>query len=239
MILELPYLPGVGPTPPVYYHNLNYIVEIMSIIAFFVVAVILFIPKKGDIPTAKRIKIGYGLFTVFYAMCRIFFIVAVWYPDETWSANSYDFFVVIGYFFACIGLTSMIFVVERYLITKTRHVFTILGVVMSVLYFLAIIGILQQDFVLYLSYISSPLLTVVMVILYLYLAVKGASELRRKALMILLSIALIGVAAIVDGETMIINAGTVIHPEGLLDVYYCLAPFILMIGIIIFVKNTY
>ncbi|NMC05877.1 MAG: hypothetical protein GYA24_11730 [Candidatus Lokiarchaeota archaeon] len=235
MLLELP--PG---TPAIYYHEINFIVEVISIITFFVVAGILFVRKEGELDIARRIKIGYAFFTIFYAMCRIFFIVAVWYPDETWSTDSYDFFVVIGYFFACVGLTAMILVIEKYLITKTRHVFTIIGIVMCVVYFLSILGILTQHVALLLSYVSSPLLTVVMVALYLYLAVKGAAELRRKAIAILVAIALIGVSAIVDGESMVINAGALLSGQDLiLDLYYSIPPVILMIGILIFLKNTY
>ncbi len=235
MILLLP----IG-TPDIYYHELNFIVELVSIITFFVVAGILFIQKEGEIETARKIKRGYAFFAIFYALCRVFFIVAVWFHSEPWSENSYDFFVVIGYFFACIGLTSMILVVERYLITKTHHLFTILGLIMSVLYFLAIISVLSQDLVLYLSYVSSPLLTVVIVFLYVYLAAKGAAELRKKALAILLSIAFIGIASIIDGESMIINIGAMLESEQLiLDLVYCIAPAFLIIGILLFLKNTY
>jgi hypothetical protein len=235
MILELP--PG---TPGIYYHEINFIVELVSIISFFVVAVILGIKKEGEIDVARRIKAGYAFFAVFYAMCRIFFIVAVWYPNETWNSNSYDFFVVCGYFFASLGLSSMILVVEKYLITKTHHIFTIIGLIMSVLYFLAILGFLSQDFALDLSYASSPVLTAVIVFLYLYLAVKGAAELRRKALAILFAIALIGISAILDGESMIINAGVMLGSDTLiLDLYYSVPPAILMIGILVFLRNTY
>ncbi|MBN2153318.1 MAG: hypothetical protein JW839_17830 [Candidatus Lokiarchaeota archaeon] len=230
----------MGGTPDIYYHEINFIVELVSIITFFVVAGILFIHKEGEVETARKIKRGYAFFAIFYVLCRIFFIVAVWFHSEPWSANSYDFFVVVGYLFACLGLTSMILVVEKYLITKTHHVFTIIGAVMSVLYFLAIIGILTQDLVLYLSYVSSPLLTVVIVFLYLYLAVKGAAELRRKALAILLAIAFIGVASIIDGESLIINIGVMLESEPLiLDLVYSIAPAFLIIGILVFLKNTY
>jgi hypothetical protein len=81
---------------------------------------------------------------------------------------------------------------------------------------------------------------VVIVFLYLYLAVKGTAELRRKALAILLSIALIGVSAIIDGESIVINMGAVLSSdELLLDLYYSIPPAILMIGILVFLKNTY
>ncbi len=242
MIFHLP--PG---TPPVYYHDTNFIIELISILAFFVVAGILLVRKEGEIASTRGIKTGYSFFAIFYAMCRVFFIVAVWFPNETWNTDSYDFFVVIGYFFACIGLTSMILVLEKYLITKTHHVFTILGAAMSVLYFLTILGtylpilgFLNQDFALDLSYVSSPVLTVLIVFLYLFLAVKGAAELRKKALSILLAIALVGVAAIVDGEKLVINAGVMFGWDNpWLDVYYSIPPLILMIGILLFLKNTY
>jgi hypothetical protein len=235
MLLLLP--PG---TPPIYYHDINFIVELISIIALFVVGPVLFVKKRDEIVSARRVKMGYGFFTMFYALCRIFFIVAVWYPDEPWSPNSYDFFVVIGYFFASLGFTLLILVIERYLIQRTKHVFSIIGFSMAILYFLAILGILDQDFALLLSYVSSPVLTAVIVFLYLYLAIKGTAELRRKAIVIIVAIALIGISSIIDGETLIINAATMFGSNTLLlDVYYSIPPLILMVGFAVFVKGTY
>nr|MDO8088564.1 hypothetical protein [Candidatus Sigynarchaeum springense] len=308
-------------TPGVYYHELNFIIELVSIITFFVVAGILFIKKEGEIETARKIKVGYALFAIFYALCRIFFIVAVWFHSEPWIPsdrsdpsnlmifgylsnsvpinsfvvtgyfiscvglifmaivvekyssskarhvftivaillivyvigwfpdsnpdpadavrNSYDFFVVMGYFFASFGLTCMILALESFLITRTHHIFSIFGLVMTLLNFLAVLGILSQDMALYLSYLSSPALTAMIAILYIYLAAKGTAELRKKAILILVAILFIGVASIIDGESLIISAGQWFSDDFILDLYYSIAPGLMIVGIFLFLKNTY
>ncbi|MEX2682803.1 MAG: hypothetical protein Q6373_014530 [Candidatus Sigynarchaeota archaeon] len=322
MLLGLPCDEDTGVcTPGIYYHELNFIVELVSIITFFVVAGILFIRKENEIESARKIKVGYALFAIFYALCRIFFIVAVWFHSELWIASdrsdpsnlmifgyiangvpinsfvvagyvisciglvfmaivvekyssskarhvftivaillivyvigwypdpnpdfpelvrdSYNFFVVMGYFFACFGLTCMILALESYLITRTHHIISIFGLVMTLLNFLAVLGLLSQNMALLLSYLSSPALTAMIAILYVYLAAKGTAELRRKAIMILIAILFIGVASIIDGESLIISASTWFSNDFFLDLYYCVAPALLIIGIFLFLKNTY
>lgn len=254
MILAVP-----EGTPPIYYNNINLFIGIVSIVIFFVIAAILFVKKKDEVETARRIKIGYGLFAIFYALCRVFFIIAVWFPDEPWNPNSYDFFVVIGYLFASVGLTSLIFVLEKYLITKTKRVFSVIGIVVSVLLAITIVGqllqlqvpvplivdgeplnLLGQQTALYISVVASPLLIAVIAILYMYLAAKSTADLRKKAVLILVAIALIGIASIFDSETVVVSmpgllGGNLI----LLDLFYSIPPAMMIAGILLFLKNTY
>nr|MDO8108929.1 hypothetical protein [Candidatus Sigynarchaeota archaeon] len=237
MLLELP----LG-TPPIYYNGINLFWEIASIVFFFFSMIILLKKKEEELETARKIKMGYAFFMFFYSFCRIFFIVAVKYPDEAWNANSYDFFVVCGYFFSSLAFMCIIIVIEKYLITKTHHLFSILACAMVVLYSLCLLGIFgidSQDLALTLSYVSSPVLTAVIVIMYIYLAVKGTADLRKKALLILFGIALIGIGAIIDGEKIVINAVGWFSSIIQLDMFYSIAPMIMIVGVLIFLKFSY
>jgi len=245
------------------------------IIAFYVAGIFLLVKKKDELETHRKIKVGYALFMWFFALTRIFFIIAIWFPSETWAngmahgsptfRGSYDFFVIFGYIFAAIGMTSIIYVVEKYLITRLHRVFTIIGCIMICIYGLTIVAMTQtaaalsilphpwleiaeylgQQFALLLSDILSPVLIAVIVILYLYLAVKGTATLRRNAILIIVAIALMGVGSAIDGESLVIKAATWFPLEAgytvgsLLDIYYALTPAIMIVGLLIFVKVTY
>ncbi|MHA1682680.1 MAG: hypothetical protein ACTSUE_17205 [Promethearchaeota archaeon] len=228
-------------TPDIYYHGINFIFEVISILLFIIIGLFLMIKKKeDDTDLHRKIKTGYGMFALFYSLCRIFFIIAVWFPDESWSANSYDYFVVVGYLFATLGLTSIIIVVERYLVRKTRYIFTILGLIMVVIYGISVLGMIPQDMALLLSFISSPVLIGVLVILYLTVAIRGTASIRRTALLMLTTIFMMGVAAIIDGESLVIAAPSWFDNDlFLLELFYSVAPTILIIGIIAFCKVTY
>ena len=269
MILILP-----NGTPDIYYHGFNFWIEIACIVMFYIAGFILLSKKKDELETHKKIKIGYALFAWFFALCRIFFIVAVWFPSESWAngmahgtpppsfRGSYDFFVIFGYIFAAIGLTSIIYVVEKYLISKLHKLFTTIGCILIGIYGLTIIALTQtaaalsilphpwleiaeylgQQFALLLSTYTSPVLIAVVVILYIYLAIKGTATLRRNAILILVAMALMAMGSIIDGEKLVINAATIFSDNAIfspLDLYYAIPPAVMLAGILIFVKVTY
>jgi hypothetical protein len=257
MLLILP--PGI---PTIYYHNINFWVNVISIVSFFIAAIILSVKRKNQLDVSRKIKQGYAAFMAFYALARIFYIVAVWFPNESWNPNSFAFFSVIGYLFAAIGLTSIIFVVEKYLISQTHRLVTILAIVMSCIYALTVfvmyvsgylyvlsqpwLGVftflstyLGQSLALTLSDASEPLLVGIIVILYIYLAIKGTATLRRNAILIIVAIALIVTGDLIDSDSIVAMVAPLITNLTYLDLYYAVAPSILIIGVIIFVKGTY
>jgi len=242
----------------IYYHDINFWVEVISIIVFFIGGCVLLKRKPNELDTHKHIKIGYAMFAWFFALCRIFFILGVWFPGSSSSTtilgitfppnfDLYEFFTVIGYVWSAIGMSSVIFVLEKYLITKTHRFFTILAILLDCIYSLTVVlmgmqiqSFFGRDFALLLSDVMSPVLTAVILILYIYLAVKGTATLRRNAILIIIAIGFIGIATILDGESMVANAATWFPLNSLtLDIYYACAPGVMTIGIIIFVKVTY
>ncbi|MHA1791098.1 MAG: hypothetical protein ACTSVI_00550 [Promethearchaeota archaeon] len=231
MIWELPE--GI---PAIYYHGINLYINIFGILLFIVFGLLLiFRHPENSTDIQNRINLGYGLFSIFYAGCRIFFIIGVWYPNESWSSNSYDSFTVVGYFFAAVGMTSIIFVVEKYFIPKTKHLFSVLGIIISVIFALGIMMIVPRYFALYLSYISSPFLLAVLIILYLYLAVKGTASIRKNAITIIVAILLMGLAAVIDGEFVIKAAVDWFNNDiVLLEIFYSIPNVMLIIGITLF-----
>jgi membrane-associated HD superfamily phosphohydrolase len=257
MLLILP--PG---TPTIYYHGINFWVEVVSIATFFIGAIILSVKRKNQEDISKKIKTGYAAFMVFYALARILFIIAVWFPSESWSQNSFDFFSTIGDLFITIGLTSIIFVIEKYLILQTHRLATILGIVMSCLFALTVFVIfvsgyptvlsqpwldiftflsayLGHSLALALTYASAAVLVGIILVMYIYLAIKGTATLRRNAILIIVAVLLILAGDLIDSDSIVAMVAPLITNLIYLDLYYCLAPAILIIGVIIFVKVTY
>nr|MDO8117175.1 hypothetical protein [Candidatus Sigynarchaeota archaeon] len=150
MLLTLP-----DGTPEMYYFGMNGLLGFISIAILLLFGVILMVGKKEDVEIHHKLNLGYGIFLIFFAGCRLAFIMAVWYPNEPWSLDSYSFIVIIGYLSTTLGLTSIISVLETYLIRNTKHMFTILGAILSFLYGLGMVGVITQDLALTISWFSS------------------------------------------------------------------------------------
>lgn len=227
-------------TPPIYYHGINFWMHAMAIIVFLTFGLALLLKRKSDSEILRNIKRGYGLFLTFYAATRIFFILATWFHSEPWHPNSYDFFVVWGYFSTAVGFSIIIFVIEKYLITKTRFLFTVLGVVLVALYLLSILGVFTQAVALELSWYSSPILIAVVLLLYMSLAIRSTGKLRRNAIIIIVGIFLLAAMAVLDGEGIITSAPAWFDGnELLLEIFYSIPPVIGIAGAAIFFKVTY
>ncbi len=211
----------------------------ISVAILLLFGIILMVGKKDDVEIHHKLNLGYGFFLILFAGCRLAFIMAVWYPDEPWSPDSYSFIVIIGYLLTTLGLTSIINVIESYLLRKTKHAFTVLGALLSVLYFLGVLGIITQNLALTISWFSSPVLIAVVVILYLYLAVKSTAEIRKKSALILVAIFLLAIGTVIDGESIITSAPEwFTYDTTLLEVFYSIAPTVIIVGVIVFFKVT-
>ncbi|MHA1370574.1 MAG: hypothetical protein ACTSRA_12785 [Promethearchaeota archaeon] len=249
--IEIP--PG---TPDIYYHRINLVVSLFMFFIFLIIGILLIFKKKSDeAEYFTKVKRGYGIFAILFSLCRLFFIIAVYYPNECklfWIfpisiPDCYNLYVLVGYAFADFGLFSILVVIEKHLIPKTKFIFSILALIFIILSMLAILGIVfsstplgffQQDLILSISFIVNPVLVGVLIIIYIYLALKGTKIIRKNSIMILIAIILIGLGTIIDGESMVIQAGIWFADNLMaLDIFYCLGPSIIIIGIIIFYKS--
>ncbi len=227
MLLELP--PG---TPAIYwgFTSVNLYVNLFCVVLFIIFGLLLIVSRKNDdAEIFKKIKRGYGLFAVCYAMCRLFFIFGVWFSDL------YELYTMMAYIWVAVGIECIIVVIENYMVTKTKHVFTVFGLIVIALLFIGVLGIIAQDVARTISTLGSPVMLVLLAILYIYIAVTGTASVRRKAILMIVAMVLIGGGAILDSEDLVVEAATWFGGDILmLEIFYSITPIILMIGIIIF-----
>ncbi|MBN2152737.1 MAG: hypothetical protein JW839_14895 [Candidatus Lokiarchaeota archaeon] len=225
MLIQVP-----DGTPSIYWRSWNLVPNVVSIIVYIVIGLLLFKKKENEVDIYHKVKVGYGIFSIFYAMCRVFFILAIWFGVY------YQLLTEIGYLWTTLGLEAILIVIENNLVKGTRHFFTIVGVIFIAILIAGILQLFPQDLARDLTGYVSPVLIALIVILYLYIAIKGAKDIRRNALLVILAVALIAVGAILDGEKLVISAGTWFPEQLMLEVFYSIPPAFLITGILVFYR---
>ncbi len=208
-----------------YYQGLSLILWIASIVLLFF-AGILFLIKghKSELKSQKMMQVGNALFAIFFGLTRILFIVAVY--EEYAGRHNYDFYTTLGYITALIGLIFWMFVLERYMIRKTKMIFTIIAIVSFFIAMIALSGIIERRAAVTLIYAILPFSLVIILMLYIFLIVKTTGEIRKKAIYQLLAIVLMLIGHFMDSEFFITNFAFI--P---LEV----APSIMIAGVIVFI----
>jgi hypothetical protein len=153
---------------------------------------------------------------------RILFIIGFYIPD------SYDFYTLLGYISGTSALIFWIYVLEKYLVKKTKKIFTLITLVSFSFSILALFNIIDRSIALNLQYILLPFAIAVILILYLYLIKKTTGTVRKKAVGILIGLALVLIGQVMDGETFI---------SALPTFPLLVAPIIMIGGIITFIGS--
>lgn len=225
MVYQIPSdFVGIG-----YYEGISLIIWIVAII-ILIVASILFIykSKHADIKSQKMLYIGYSLFLLFFALTRIFFIIGVYEADA--FTGAYDFYTNLGYIMGIIGLISWLYIVETYMIKKTKRIFSIFAIIVFMISIIALLGPLSREFALQLIYILMPVAIGAITLLYGYIIVKTMGTIRKKALWLLIGLLIVIVGHFMDSQ-FFIEAFTGFPLE--------IAPSIMIVGEIIFLASQY
>jgi len=179
--------------------------------------------RKGleiELKSLKMTYCAYGFALLMLSLTRIFFIVAVYIPDN------YDFYTNLGYISGIAGLIYWLYVLESYLVKKTKRFFTIISVIVFSISIIALFGVVSRDFALDIQFILLPVALVVIVILYVYLIIKTTGTVRVKSSWVLVGLALIAVAQVMDGQDFI---------SALPEFPLIIAPLIMLAGVMIFI----
>ena len=194
MILQIPEVfRGIG-----YYEGLSFILWLIAIILFNV-GFVLFLIKifKEDV---KKTKIGFltmANFLLFFGLCRIFYLVAVYDPVN------YDFYTTLGYVFSLISILFILYLIETQFITSTRKIFTIATSITFLTSVISLLGIIDRYVALIIMYIIMPFSVAVIMLMYIYIVGKSAGSVRIKALIIFIGIALVFLSHLLDSEVFI------------------------------------
>ncbi|MHA1294895.1 MAG: hypothetical protein ACTSQJ_19850 [Promethearchaeota archaeon] len=215
IILEVP-----EAFPEDYYQGISLICWFI-VIGLFFLAFILFFSKglKTELKSLKMSYFAYGVVSLMLGLTRIFFIVAVYIPEN------YDFYTTLGYISGISGMIFWLYIVETYLVKKTKRIFTIICSISLSISIIALFGAVSRDLALDIQFILLPFALAVIVLLYIYMIVKTTGTVRVKAIWVLVGLALIAVAQVLDGQDFI---------SAFPNFPLIITPLIMMAGILIF-----
>ena len=109
---------------------------IVHLIIVFVTSLLFYLEaKKLEMKSQKAMNYGYSIFFSLFGLLRIFFMLGVYFPDN----GSYDFFTNLGYISGILGVISLIYVLETYMVPKTKKIFLIISVIAFVICLIALI----------------------------------------------------------------------------------------------------
>lgn len=216
MIFEYPpEFKGIG-----YYQGFSLILWIVGIALLFILGATFFFKIfKLDTKAPKLGFLSYSLFCVFFGLTRLVYILAVY------STNSYDYFVLWGYIFSILSVILYLYVLETQAVTFTHKVFTIIMIVCFSITLIALFGYLTRDLAVIFMWALAPFGVAVIMVLYIYIAVKTTSKVRTKAILILIGISLIFSSHLMDSELFITSFPFV-------PLY--IPPIFLIVGLLIF-----
>ncbi len=170
----------------------------------------------------KMSNYAYGIFLLLMGVTRILFIIGFYTP------TLYDFYTLLGYISGTAALIFWIYVLETYLVKKTKKIFTVITLISFSFSILALFGIIDRSIALNIQYVLLPFAIAVILILYLYLIKKTTGDIRKKVVGILIGLALVLIGQVMDGETFITALPTV---------PLLIPPIIMICGIITFIAT--
>ncbi len=216
MLLVLPY-------------NVNLKTTVWVIVMGYLAIIGIFFLYKAsksseEVISQKAMLRSIGLFFLLYLAVRFFFILSDYERNANGESLLYFRYVAISYIFQIIAFINIIYVFEKYIIKRTRYMMSI-----SILIVLGI-NVIIIFFPLYMStarYINYGLLyteVAILVLLFLYLAIKTPGELRKNAIFTMIGLIILVAASFLDSDFLI--------TAGIVQPYY--SPIVYAIGATIF-----
>ena len=212
---------------------LREIFNLCLIIALLIFATFLFSKMRQKEPQSaqRNIYLGYCLFLLSYAGTRIFFVFS---DIEIYNAKVPDTFlntiyVGIAYAFGIFGALWLIIMLERYLL-HTRFVFTIFASIMFILSILSIFSTVINQLLQFLITIALPGFFLIVVLLYLYVAIKSPGDARRRSLGIIFGLVIMMIGFLFGSSVI----GNYFDPLGLYVFRILIEPFIVIAGSAVF-----
>jgi hypothetical protein len=202
-----------------YVRGVNLVLWLIAIVTIYIVGTTFFLraQRDGIMDSQKRFYQSFGFFFFTMGVTRIFFVASYWIEPY------YNLLLVIGYSFAALSLVPLVATIEKYMITQSKHFFTAIGIILTLLSFYFIVFPSQSEISRTIQYVGMPVLGGSFILLYLFVIKNSIGSLRSKAMKTLMGMIIFTLGIILDGEDLLVSGAIPIH----------LPPIIFTIGIII------
>ena len=181
---------------------------------------------KMEEKASRSMARAYALFIYFYIVARIFYILSDYERDANAETLLYYRYVACAYIFQILGLLNIIFILEKYVITRSKHAITYIILILLgvniVMIFIANESIHQ--IVRYINYAMLYSEVALLIIIYTYLVINTTGELKRKSLLTVIAFFVMIIATILEIDAL--------SSTGIVPPYY--SPIVFSIGGTIF-----
>lgn len=175
---------------------IGWILWIAVIITHFVFTVLLVDKSKvfENMKFRENYLFGIGGFFFIHGICRIpYFVYDYYIHEEIWW--------LIGAVIGFISIVWLMYFVETSIITKTRHVFTIIGIIGAIL-IITVAAIVDIPTAKNVQYVFISPLALIIPIFYLYAAIKSTGEVRRNSLIVVVSAIVFEIAEVAHTDLL-------------------------------------
>ncbi len=182
-----------------YYRGFNLILWILVCIVMFASSLIFFNRARNPklIESQRANFLAFGFLMLFMDFTRISFIFSYFFESY------YNFLLALGYAFAAISLFPAVYVYEKFIITKTKHFFTIFSTIFVVIATIFLFKPAESDLSLTIQQIGMPVIAASFFILYIWMIRKSAGDVRKKSLKTLVGMIIWSLGIIFDSESLV------------------------------------
>ena len=180
---------------PEHYEGINLVLWVIFTVELFLFGIFFtLIAQKAVMSSQKKVEIGFALFGYFYGLCRLFFILMI----KINNAEDYDFYCSIAYFWGILAVAVLVYPLETVALNRKPYL-SIVGFVASIISLLGAIPGLREP-MLVLTMISSTLVMMVFLLVYIFLIRNTSGVLRQNTIIGFVSILLLVFAIFTDGQ---------------------------------------
>ena len=132
--------------------------------------------RKSEAKLSKYYFLGIAMFSILFGVGRLIYVIHDYYMPDEWDLLLWKIATAIIFG----GLIFLIFTIETFVYTKTKRIFTIIG-----LFILVMVIVLDRDPARIFIYIGNPLLMLVPFFIYVIIIKNSTGEVRKRAAVIL------------------------------------------------------
>jgi hypothetical protein len=182
--------------------------------------------REGLIISQVWVYRAYSLFFILMGITRILFVFG--YFVESY----YNFLLALGYSFGALALLPIVFVMEKWLITKSKRIFSIIGLILNGLsFYFVIFDVANSELSRSIQEYGMPVMAGSFLILYMWMIKISIGSVRKKAALTLLGMIVFVGGILLDGETLLFG----FYGTPLLLPMMFLSPTIFVIGMVLMV----
>lgn len=197
----------------------------------FIAALLFFVQgKRLEMKSQKMMNLGWGIFFIFFALLRIFFMLGIFMGEPTATLEEYDLYTNIAYVVGLFGIICLLYVLEKYMTPQTKRIFLIITVAAFVICLVALVIPGGRDIALDVIYVLMPVAIGFIAIIYIYLIIKTTGALRKKCIWIFISLLIIVIGHLMDTQFFIGAFPTI---------PLFISPLIMSAGVIVFLISNF